>query len=169
MFDKKAFLASIASEAKILTHLAAQLDESRLGYRPSEAQRSTLDLLQYLSIAPAAVTIYAITGTWDHWDAMDQKSKAVTLATFPKALKAQTAQITKTLKPFTDNALKRKKTTTFAGTKTTLGAGLIEMVLKLCAAYRMQLFLYAKASGLTHLDSGDVWAGKRPKAAKKKG
>lgn len=166
MFDKKAFLASLAFETKILTHLAAQLDESRLSYRPTEQQRSTLDLLRYLSIGPAAATIYAITGNWNHWDALEEKSKAVTLATFPKAMKAQLALITKTLKPIGDSALKRKKTTTFAGQKTTLGPGLIEMVLKQYAAYRMQLFLYAKASGLSHLGTSDVWAGRKPKAAK---
>ena len=166
MFDKKAFIASLKHETKILTHLAAQLKANHLAYRPTDKQRSTGELLQYLTIMGAAATVYATTGTWDHWDALAEKSKTVTLATFPKAMQAQLALITKSLAKLNDGALKRKQTKSFAGIKMSLGAGLIEMVLKQYAAYRMQFFLYAKASGLSQLGSSDCWAGKSPKPAK---
>jgi hypothetical protein len=166
MFDKKAFLASLRHETKVITHLAAQLRPDQLDYRPTEKQRSTLELLQYLTITGSAATLYAITGKWDHWDAQEEKAKSVGLASFPKALKAQLALITKSLAKLNDSALKRKPVKTFAGQKMSLGAGLVEMVLKPYTAYRMQLFLYAKASGLSHLGTSDCWAGRSPKAAK---
>jgi hypothetical protein len=40
-----------------------------------------------------------------------------------------------------------------------LGEALIELVLKTATAYRMQLFLYAKASGSAQLTSSDCWQG----------
>jgi hypothetical protein len=166
MFDKKTFLASLALETKIIIHLAGKLSADQLSYRPTEKQRSTLELLQYLTIMGSAATIYATTGTWDHWDALAEKSKSVDLASLPKAMKAQLALITKTLAKLNDAALKRKKANAFYGAKLSLGAGLVEMVLKQYAAYRMQLFLYAKASGLGDLVSSDCWAGKSPKPAK---
>jgi hypothetical protein len=166
MFDKKAFLASLTLETKIIIHLAAQLDAKKLAYRPTEKQRSAEELLQYLTIMGSAATTFALTGAWDHWEALADKSKAVTLATFPKAMKAQLSLITKILATTNDGALKRKKAKAFNGATMSLGACLVEVVLKQYAAYRMQFFLYAKASGLPDLGSSDCWAGKSPKKAK---
>ena len=166
MFDKAAFLASLKHEAKILKHLAAQLTPAHLDYRPTPAQRSTLELLRYLTIAGSAALEYAITGTWDHWEATEKRSADVDLASFPKAIDRQLKSIEKALAGYTDAKLRRARTRTFAGVEMTLGAGLVEMVLKQFTAYRMQLFLYAKSAGLAQLGTSDLWAGRSPKPPK---
>lgn len=166
MYDKKAFLASLKHETKVIIHLASLLKADQLGYRPTAKQRSTTELLQYLTIMGTSATIYAKTNAWDHWDALAEKSKTVTLASFPKAMQAQLKAIAKVLTPFNDAALKRKPANSFTCGKTSLGAALIEMVLKQIVAYRMQLFLYAKASGLPQLNTDDCWRGKSSKTAK---
>ena len=166
MYDKKAFLATLKFETKVIIHLASLLQSEQLSYRPTAKQRSTTELLQYLTIMGTAATLFATTNAWDHWDALAEKSKTVTLASFPKAMQAQLKAITKVIAPFNDAVLKRKKANSFTCGKTTLGSALIEMVLKQTVAYRMQLFLYAKASGLPHLTTDDCWRGKSSKAAK---
>jgi len=167
MLDKATFLSSLKLEAKIIKHLAAQLTAAQLDYRPTPPQRSTLELLRYLTIMGSAATEYATTGTWDHWEALAKQSEQVDLASFPKAMDRQLKAITKALAGHSDAKLRKQRTKTFAGLTTTLGHGLVEMVLKQFTAYRMQLFLYAKAAGLAQLGTSDVWAGRAPKAKKK--
>lgn len=164
MFDKAAFLASLKHEGKILKHLAAQLKPEQLDWRPTPGQRSTIELLRYLTIGAQAATGFALTGNWDGWDALEAKAQTVDQTGFAKAIDRQVAAIVKALAPISDATLKRRQVTTFAGQKLSLGAGLVEMVLKQLTAYRMQLFLYAKQSGLSHLGTSDVWAGKAAKA-----
>ena len=45
------------------------------------------------------------------------------------------------------------------GTPTTVSAGLMDMTLKCFVAYRMQLFLQAKAAGNPSLGTVNCWAG----------
>jgi hypothetical protein len=45
------------------------------------------------------------------------------------------------------------------GEKATLGAFLVKWVLPGCAAYRMQVFLYLKASGREELNTMNLWSG----------
>lgn len=168
MYDKKAFLASVKHETKVITHLASQLTPDKLDYRPSDKQRTTLELLRFLATTGSATTQYAVTGSWDHWEAAVAKTKDVDLSTFAKAMQAQLKTITKLLAKHGDAALKRKTIDSFNCGKTTLGAGLVEMVLKQLVAYRMQLFLYAKASGLPQLNTDDCWRGHTTKVKKAK-
>jgi hypothetical protein len=169
MYTKESFLAACKLEAKILKHLAAQATPAQLGYRPTPGQRSTLELLQYLSYSPLASVIYAATGTWDHYDGLAAAGKDLTLAGFPKAIDKQAAAIAKHLKPLSDATLRRKQTTHWNGQKMTLGEALVALVLQHLTAYRFQLFLYLKASGSSQLGTSDAWMGKakKPEKAKK--
>lgn len=169
MLDKAAFLASLKLEGKIIKHLAAQLGPAHLDYRPTPAQRSTLELLRYLTMVGSGAVTHALSGGWDHWEALERQSAAVDLAGFPKAMDRQLRSIGKALAGHTDAKLRRARVKTWAGTETTLGHGLVEMVLKPFTAYRMQLFLYAKAAGLAHLGTSDVWSGRAPKAKRQAG
>ncbi len=168
MYTKDDFLSSIAKESAILKHLATCVPSGGLDYRPSDAQRTTLELMQYLCIGPQAGTIYAVTGSWDHWEKLDAESKTVTAATFAKANDRQRSAITRMLKPYTDASLKKKQTKDWSGKAMPLGVGLVAMVLGQMTAYRMQLFLYAKAAGNHGIGTSDVWRGKAAKPMKAK-
>ena len=168
MLDKDTFLASLKHEAKIIKHLAAQLTPAHLDYRPTPAQRSMLELLRYLTTMGTGTVGYALTGSWDHWEVLAKQSAEVDLTSFAKAMDRQHKVIEKALAGYTEAKLRKVRVKTFAGLDTTLGHGLIEMVLKQFTAYRMQLLLYAKAAGLSQLVSSDVWAGRAPKVPKPK-
>ncbi len=169
MFTKSAFLTSLKHEAKIISHLASQVPEGKLDWRPTPGQRSTLELLQYLTCLGIASTDSALTGGWDRWETYAGPAKQVDPAGVPKAMQRQIAAITKMLAKTTDASLRRKQGTSWVlGKKTPLGEALIETVLKPLTAYRMQLFIYLKASGAAQLTTSDCWMGKAAKAAKAK-
>ena len=50
VLSKEELIGSLQNEVRILLHLASKVDQGKLDYRPSPKQRSTLELLQYLSI-----------------------------------------------------------------------------------------------------------------------
>jgi hypothetical protein len=50
VLTKDELIGSLKDEVRILLHLASKVDPQRLDYRPTAKQRSTLELLQYLTI-----------------------------------------------------------------------------------------------------------------------
>jgi hypothetical protein len=46
VLTKEELIASLQHEIRILVHLAGKVDKSKLDYRPTSKQRSTLELLQ---------------------------------------------------------------------------------------------------------------------------
>ena len=162
MLTKPEFLAALKRESKILTHLASRLGDKHLAFRFTPPQRSTLELLQYLTINAQASVTYYLNGSWDHWDALDAAAKGVDLAAFPQALKAQERAVAKLLAPISEKAWRTKLVTPMSGKgrKLTLDTALFETTLTMCIGYRMQLFLQGKAAGLGELKSSDLWVGK---------
>jgi hypothetical protein len=47
---KAELIGSLQNEVRILLHLASKIDPVMLDYRPAPKQRSTLELLRYLTI-----------------------------------------------------------------------------------------------------------------------
>ena len=50
VLTKAELIGALKDEIRILLHLASKVDPQRLDYRPAAKQRSTLELLQYLTI-----------------------------------------------------------------------------------------------------------------------
>jgi hypothetical protein len=58
VLTKEELISSLRREVRILVHLAGKVDKSKLDYRPTPKQRSTLELLQYMAImGPTQVAI----------------------------------------------------------------------------------------------------------------
>ena len=49
VLTKTELVASLQNEARLLLHLAGKVDRAKLDYRPTPKQRSTIELLKYLS------------------------------------------------------------------------------------------------------------------------
>jgi hypothetical protein len=162
MLSKPEFLAALKRETTILSHLAAQLKPRHLPFRFTPPQRSTLELLQYLTINAQAGVGYYLTGSWDHWEELEAASKGVNLRNFSAALKAQERSVARLLATVGDGWETRMvKPMSGKGRTLPLATALFETTLTMCVGYRMQLFLQAKAAGLAKLGSPDLWAGKR--------
>jgi hypothetical protein len=159
VLTKSELIGSLQHEVRILLHLAGKIDRSMVDYRPSPKQRSTLELLQYLTIMGPELVKAATSGHFDvaAWTEREQAAKRLdfdgvvaALATHPDTYKTLIGAIS-------DDAL--RESITMFGSPTTRGAFLVNLVLCGHAAYRTQLFLYLKACGRTELSTMNLWAG----------
>jgi hypothetical protein len=159
LITKQEFLDSVLQETRIIKHLALKLTQDHLDYKPTATQRTMLELLQYLSVCAIGPAINIMTGNWEHMKELIEQAKNVNLDNFTTAMDRQYEQIKNLLKERTEADLSQKDATMPWGAPLKAGAALINMPLKCLVAYRMQLFLYAKASGLSNIGPANCWAG----------
>lgn len=162
ILSKPEFLSSLQNEVRILLHLASKVDRAMLDYRPTPKQRSTFELLSYLSMMGPMMTKYGLAkdGEFDR-NAWMVASEAAAKRDFDQtvaAIAAHSDEYEKLLADVTDVDF-RSEMTGFDGSKMTRGSYLVNSVLCGCAAYRTQLFLYLKACGHEELGTSDLWRG----------
>ena len=165
VLTKPELLASFQNEVRILEHLASKVDRSKLDYRPTAKQRSTLELLQYMSMMGPELIKAAKVGAFEPpvWTVAEQAAKARNLDQTMTAIAAQKEQYASLLNGISDADLRAE--ITMFGSKTTRGSFIVNHVLSGCAAYRTQLFLYLKACGREELSTMNLWAGMDAPAA----
>ena len=159
---KEEVIAQLQKEVRILLHLASKIDRATLDYRPTPKQRSTLELLQYLTIMGPALVNVAKSGTFDveAWTALEKAAYARNFDDTLAAISKQRDDYPALLEGFTDDDLRGE--VDLFGQKTSRGAFITNLVLCGCAAYRTQLFLYLKAGGREELSTMNLWAGMDP-------
>jgi hypothetical protein len=165
VLTKAELIASLKHEVQILLHLASKIDRVHLEYRPTPKQRSTIELLRYLSIMGPELVKAAKRGSFDR-DAWMAAERAAAARSFDQTLDAIAAQAEdyQTLLAEVSDAELRAEIEMF-GRRTTKGAFIVNLVLCGCAAYRTQLFLYLKACGREELSTMNLWAGADAPAA----
>ncbi len=145
-------------EMRVIKHLAEKIPADTLGYKPTEGQRTTLELLQYLSFIIAAGTEMILKNDHTVFSAHADAGKQVTAENFAQAMDAQEAKWKDLMGQFTDEELAKTMNMFMAGEKTK-AAYLVDGPGKWVTAYKMQLFLYIKASGNSSLGTSNVWGG----------
>jgi hypothetical protein len=159
VITKEQLLDSMRMESHIIKHLAEKIPAHKMDWRPTPGQRSIRELLQYLTLAAILPAKNLITNDWEHAEAMNAAAEKVTPETFAAAMDAQMEQLEELLADVdVASALETDRQMPW-GAPVKQGAGFVDMVLKCLVAYRMQLFLYAKESGLTELSSANCWVG----------
>jgi hypothetical protein len=160
VLTKSELIASLQNEVRILLHLAAKIDRTTLDYRPTPRQRSTIELLKYLSMMGPTCVKYALGDTQDPalWTSATQAADARDFDQTVAAIAAQSDAYATLLGGVSDTDL-RSEVTGLDGNRTSRGALLVNLVLSGCAAYRTQLFLYLKACGHEELGTRNLWAG----------
>ena len=165
VLTKPELIASLQNEVRILLHLAGKIERPMLDYRPTPKQRSTIQLLKYLTVMGPALVEAVKAGKFDPaaWTAAEKAAEA---RDFDQTLEAIAAQsdVYATLIGGMSDADFRGEIEMFGG-KTTRGACIVNMVLCGYAAYRTQLFLYLKACGRHELSTMNLWAGMDAPAA----
>jgi hypothetical protein len=159
VLTKPELISSLQHEVRILLHLAGKVDRGRLEYRPTPKQRSTLELLQYLTIMGPALVRAAKRGSFDPavWTAAQREAAARNFDQTVAAIGEQTQTYPALLADMSDADFRAE--IEMFGQKTTRGAFIVNMVLGGCAAYRTQLFVYLKACGREELSTMNLWAG----------
>ena len=87
VLTKSELIASLQNEVRILLHLASKIDRGTLDYRPTPKQRSTRELVQYLTIMGPELVKAAKAGSFDSptWTAAE---KAASARDFDQSVKA---------------------------------------------------------------------------------
>ena len=159
VLTKSELIASLQNEVRILLHLSSKIDRSMLDYRPAPKQRSTIELLKYLSVMGPILVKFAKAGAFDPAQ-FTIEEKAAAARDFDQTLAAIAGHRDAYASLLGDmsDADFRVEIEMF-GNKTTRGAFIVNLVLCGCAAYRTQLFLYLKANGRDELSTMNLWAG----------
>ncbi len=149
-------IASLQNEVRILLHLAGKIDRAQLDYRPTAKQRSTIELLRYLSIMGPGLVNAIKTGSFDGeaWGKAVAAAAEKDLDAILADIGAQPEMYAKEL-PGIDLAVEMD----LFGRKHSLGYHTVNLVLSGHAAYRTQLFLYLKACGREELSTYNLWGG----------
>jgi hypothetical protein len=168
MIGKNDLLDVLLNECDICLHLYGKLPKGALEYRPSPGQRSTLELLRYLTHAGVTGTQAMIDGNWDAFTAAEKRTATMRGDEFPAAMEAQKQELTNVFAGISKAQFDEQPANLPTGETMMLGQALLMAPVRWMTAYRMQLFLYAKAAGNTELWTPNNWAGKdMPRPARK--
>lgn len=159
MITKDQLGASMIRDCEICKHLHGKLDASSQDYRPSPAQRSTLELLQYLSIAGIAGTRCMAAADWKLFGSFAERAAKVAFADFPAAMDLQIGELREFFAATSAETFTNAEAPLPGGGVAPLGLAILGGPAKWLPAYRMQLFLYAKACGAKDLGTANLWAG----------
>ena len=159
VLTKSELIGSLQHEVNILLHLAGKIDRAKLDYRPTPKQRSTLELIQYLTIMGPALIEVIKTGKFDPaaWTALEKSAESKDFDQSLAAIAGQKDAYPAILADMSDADLRAE--VDMFGRKSSRGATIVNLVLCGCAAYRTQLFLYLKACGREELSTINLWAG----------
>jgi hypothetical protein len=163
VLTKEELIGSLQHEVRILVHLAGKVDKSKLDYRPTAKQRSTLELLQYIAIMGPTQVALIKAGTFNReamgaaWSPAEAAAKAMSFDQAVAAIKGQSDEYAGLLSGWTDADFRGE--IDMFGNKTTRGSMLVNLVLSAHAAYRMQLFCYLKSCGRDELNTINLWMG----------
>ena len=159
VLTKAELIASLQNEVRILLHLCTKVDRDRLDYRPTPKQRSTLELLQYLSFMGPTMVKATRDGGFDRdaWTVEQQAAEGRDFDQTVDAISAMADVVARVLGDLDEEAF-RERFEIF-GRVGSKGSFLVTTVLSGYAAYRTQLFLYLKACGHEELNTMNLWAG----------
>ena len=159
VLTKEELIASLQNEVRILLHLAGKVAIPQLDYRPTPKQRSTIELLRYLSaMGPALIPIIK-TGVFDGaaWQAALSAAGGLNFDQVLSAIGKQTRGYADLLQGWSDDEFRGE--IEMFGRKASRGTHVVYLVLCAHAAYRTQVFLYLKACGHEELNTMNLWAG----------
>lgn len=162
VISKPELISALQHEVRILVHLASKVDRAQLDYRPTAKQRSTLELLRYLSVMGPALVEVAQTGVFDpaRWTVAEKHAAGRDFDQTVAAIAALHDTYARVLGDLSDDDY--RTVVTVWDVPTTRGAFIVAYVLCGHAAYRTQLFGYLKSCGRTELGTSNLWDGVDP-------
>lgn len=149
-------------ELQICKRLFKKIPKSKLNYRPAKGMRSTKELLRYISFCATECTRILVldsfkTNNWDAYTAAEKKAQKMKPAQFPRAMDQQIKDLRHLMARISDRDFANKKIAMPWGAKISLGQSIALAAARFVSGYRMQLYLYARASNGKKLGSMDCW------------
>lgn len=156
MITTAQFIESFTHEMNVIRHLATKITPAMLSYRPSEKQRSTLELMQYLGHIFATGVQANSVGETSAYSEFAKAAPTVSLENFDQIIADETALVEEKMNGLSEEALSEK--ITIFGFELTRGMHMLNLI-KWAAAYKTQLFLYIKANGNHDIGTSNLWGG----------
>lgn len=156
-------IGALRSEVRLLLHLISKVEPGMLEYRPTEKQRSLLEMVQYLAIMgpihfrAVMADGFDLDGWRVAWTEGKAAAKLMNLEQATAAIATQAGLYAEVLRACTDADMRAE--IEMFGHKASRGSMLVGLVLNHYAAYLMQVFLYLKACGRDELNTMNLWAG----------
>ncbi len=159
VLTKQELIDCLLKETRILLHLCGKLSAEMLEYRPTPKQRSTIELLRYLTYMGPILVQSIQQGTFllEEWSASEARAESMDFDAIRKSLESQASFYADTLGSMSDGELRGE--IEMFGAKATRGAMLVDFIVCGHAAYRTQLFCYLKSCGRDELGTMNLWAG----------
>ena len=166
MISKQQFLDSALNEIRIIKHLYEKVTPEMLSYRPSDKQRTMLELLQYIShfAKLEASAVYSGKAMTHFQDEM-KSAYQMPAEKFPQMMDAQAEELKNIFSKISDKELAAEVDLFGRGFSQPRALWFLNLILKSLTAYKMQLFLYLKACGVANIGTSNLWRGEDVKPA----
>lgn len=163
MFTIESFIENWKKESRICISLFGKIPPGGLDYKPTAGQRTTLELLRYLSYGPYNGVHRTLQGDWAAGRPTADMMAMMAASDFPARMAWQAEAVERELRavPMTDLL---EKTMTFPWGETLKRGEALMTPFRWLVGYRMQLFLYLKAAGNTQIGTADCWRVPAPAA-----
>ncbi len=152
------FVRSVEREYFIVRRICDVLSPDDLAFRPSENQRSIEELLRYLSWCGYESVHQILAGENYEESQFKKTADEFLIEEFPARIGEQADLIRQAIEQLLGEDWQDRKAQYWWGQEGSLPAVLVETTLKWLTAYRMNLFLFAKAAGHSELDRKACWA-----------
>ena len=163
MITKEQLAESMLRECDIILHLHSKLPAGAADYRPSAEQRTTTQLLRYMAVFLSAGIRCMQQSDWKLFGGYSEQVKEMTIDEFPAAMARQKNEIAEFFSSVSEETLQTQMAPMpGGGPLLPLGVAILNGPFKWLSAYKMQLFLYAKAAGATQLKTSNAWRGTDP-------
>ena len=159
MLTKSEFKDVVSEELRVLRFLGGKVDASKMSWRPSPGQRSIQETMAYLSFCGIGPARAIMTDDWSGIGALAEASAGVDKEGFLKAIDSQETELHALFDSIPDGDLENRQVELPWGKKASLGEALNATTSRFLTAYRMQLFLFLKASGQEGLGFHEAWLG----------
>ncbi len=159
MISKQELLDMMLRECQIVVHLHSKVPAEGLDFRFTPAQRSTIELMRYLSYVGVGATRGLAEGSFEAYNEMAKDADSLTSEEFPAAMKRQADALRAVFSEFTDKDLSEREVDLPWGQSASLASGILMLAYGSLVAYRMQLFLHAKAAGNADIGTANCWGG----------
>ena len=156
MFTKEEVWQSFSNDFRIIKHLAEKAQADTHGYKPSEKQRTMHELMQYMAIMGSGILKTILDGDQATFATYVERGKSATPENFIEMMTEQEAEMKETFAKFDDAELDKELSLWGMTQKKSL---FVLNLIKIVASYKMQLFLYVKASGSHDIGTANLWAG----------
>jgi hypothetical protein len=157
MFSTEAFIKSYQTDSSICARLYGKIPAGGLDYRPTQGQRTTLELLRYISKGPYNGVRRIVAGDWTLGKPAVELSKDMPASDFVAMMHWQSDEVARIVREANPIDLEEGYVLLPWGENSKRGEALVNYPLKWLTAYRMQLFLYLKAAGAPELATPDLW------------